>query len=75
MTNEPIENSTFLETLQELEEKGEAQFLESTGQFDRYWTNPHRPDEDGESEWVCTLCGEEVDDPSEGCPNCGETED
>lgn len=54
-------------TLDDAIESG-AVWLEDTGRYARYWTNPN-DDTDGESDWFCTRCGALVD-PDEGCEEC-----
>ena len=56
--------------LDQIYQDHQAQFnwLEDDGHYARWEIEP------GISEWFCTICGEQVDDPSEGCPEC-ETEE
>lgn len=51
----------------------DALFLESSGPFERYQTGAEA-NGDGLSTWFCTDCGQVIDDPTEGCPMCDETD-
>ena len=58
---------TSPETIDDLREQFDCEWLEDRGQFTRVTTSPE------ESAWYCTLCGSLDVDAYEGiCNNCSE---
>lgn len=69
-----------LDQAADLEDEGRALWLETDGNFDRYWVaDPDHfvgiGDEHGFSVWFCARCEYQVDDPLEGCEYCDEDQD
>lgn len=69
-----------LDQAAEMEEEGRALWLETDGDFERYWVaDPDHfvatGDEHGCSLWFCSRCEAQVDDPLEGCEDCDQQED
>lgn len=61
-------NLTPLDTLQATDNPS-VTWLEDARGFARWAVGPE------DSEWFCLSCGSRVDDPAEGCDDCGEGQD